>query len=208
MNLRWFAAAIVCGTIAAVVIVLLRREPPLDKLAMDICEESLAGKTDRLFAYAFLEEIERCGYTRANIHELWSKVIMPSLSGYREVGRSREWLGPHGGYASIVLQNSQGRQSGWSSVAWQTEEGPKVSISTFLLKAWWASSSLTPRNSRNAREASLAGLRRDRATLERLGIRGLANADPSTGEITFRDWDTFERDLVQRLAEEDAKRPK
>lgn len=205
MKPRLFVAAVVLGTIAAVVIVVIRKEERLDVLALDLCEESIVGKTERVFAHAFAEEIDRCGYTRENVRELWRLIILPSMVGFREVGRSSELLGPHEGFASILAQNEQGKRTTWAVAVWQTDDGPKLTISSFLLTSWWRSSNLRIWNGRNARTASLAGLRRDRATLERLGIRGLASAEPSTGSVTYRDWDTFESDLVRRLAEEDAR---
>jgi hypothetical protein len=106
------------------------------------------------------------------------------------------------GAAAVVLRDAKGSVMHVTMSPWLTDAGPRTNVLEQTVETAWIADYVTAHGREpQARElagAFLVGLRKDRSTLEKLGLKGFES--DSGGNVHFLPFDKIEANLTRRVA--------
>lgn len=174
----------------------------LEAVAGAAMQDILAGRFERVTRIA-LEEERRGGSLEGDMRAVWDVVIGPALSNCEPMPgiEVRPNLEGRGAIARKRYRLPNGEYGDLSVSVWQTEGGPRACILAPLLQIGWSMRfkqqlDYSAKDGDHVR-ARLAGLKQDRAELERRGVRGVF----SVRELKFVTWDEMEAQSRLKLLE-------
>lgn len=189
-----FAAIVAAVAVALVGLWVLRQPAPLAVQAREFLEAGLYGDTNVLWERSVEKWRGDTGLTQQGVEEVWRDLIKPRLTRFpkRSAIECNPPVNAFQGSAQVRLETADGKVGSIHLVVTTEGGGSAVGmgyVGSLLCQAWMLDyiadggdvndPSFKPR-------AKLNGLMKDRATLEGLGIRGLAPADPAE---SVNSWD-------------------
>jgi hypothetical protein len=181
---------------------------PRRTLADDAEDALLAwwrGDGSTLHGFLYEEEVKAFKLTPEKIDRLHQEVFKPafaSAKGFRIISKktTRNTMAPSQGICRGEVLMPSGDRFSLTSVANDTGQGGRISLSRKLASAWVytyrTKNPKAPYSQANNIRARLIGLERDRPLLERLGIWGqFIIQRPSTP----MPWDEYKREIEQML---------
>lgn len=164
----------------------MRRPPDLESEARMVFEASAAGDARILMRYAFPDEVRANSLNVDKLSRLYHELILPKLKVDRDLKPIAYNVG--GGYV-------QATNGPFNASVFLTESGSRSPVTTRLLEAWASERSSELGRSLSPIEridAVVAGLRKDRTTLDSIGIRAVIEVSPFEGEVKLIPLDTLE----------------
>jgi hypothetical protein len=151
----------------------------------------VSNQPELLYDNCFVTDRDLAGITRKQFAQIWDAVVWPRLRRLSVVGKvSVEQLSEIQGIAEIRFRARNSRTYEWLVSCEPSEDGPGVEAYTAIIGAWQIEYVLEaglPFNHSNVISACLKGLERDRATMERIGLKGLPSRTP--GKFKLNTWD-------------------
>ncbi|MBV6459134.1 MAG: hypothetical protein HONBIEJF_02277 [Fimbriimonadaceae bacterium] len=135
------------------------------------------------------------GINETNYPLMWKTLIAPRMKDWKQVGgRFTQTYGPHQTVAHTYLRSSEGLVVKCGVAPFATEQGMRNSALSHLWYAWFLEFTKANPSLQHHKNASLlsqlAGIRKDRAFLEKIGIKGIADLrEPER----LRSWGELER---------------
>lgn len=201
------------GAVVIVGLFLLARlmfaKPDLPTIADNVLDSVLAGDAGAIYQHQWEQERAFNGLTKSEYEEFWRLLIAPRLAGFHLVKRLEPVLYGAGaeGWSAAILKDANGHSYEFDINVWKTPDGPRVLICDFLRTAWVMEGVVRQGKAMNTRNIDVAigeGLKRDRPTLERLGMKGFVAINLQHGTLSNVSWDQCEQGVKSKLAKLDA----
>ncbi|GMV90148.1 MAG: hypothetical protein AMXMBFR81_30780 [Chthonomonas sp.] len=192
LNLLWTALAAI--GLVATWIAANHRPPGLEDHALRVAKAFVQGDAATLVGYADPDELRKVGLDRAKAERLIAELVAPRVKQWQDLEPTIEAqvlaLGAQG--VARVHWKGQGREAALMFEVEPTDHGPRSRLVYHVVRAWdLEHQRLHPNPSLQATpEGRLAGLARDRHTLSKLGVHGIAKRDLAE---PIASWDAMER---------------
>lgn len=203
----WFQSrrgkvVVALGLMACAAVFLFRgAKPGSDVAARDVLGDLLDGRGASVYRLATPEE--RAHLSREQWAKVYAMLVKPRLDQYRTAGKlDADSSGESGSWGSAytLFREPQGKTMSTGVTIWMTEQGETAPTAiTCLALAWrleWFGQHGSDFRSDGLARAYLAGLRKDRPTLESLGLKGFYMS-PHEGFLT---WDQLDKRWATRAA--------
>ena len=176
----------------------------LDAEARDLASAAASNKPDLLYDHAFEREIEAEHLTRDNWRSIWNTLIQPRLAKFKSHGQMQTALYGDGseGVASLPVSDAAGHKWEIDVNLWGTDDRGRLLLNGYLMASWVFEYAISKGDNTFAGiwTAKLKGLRHDRASLERLGMRAWVILDPKHGGVRVESLDTLDARLAKTIA--------
>jgi hypothetical protein len=192
LNLLWVALA--ATGLVATWIAANHRPPGLEDHALRVAKAFVQGDAATLVAYADPDELKKVELDRAKAERLIAELVAPRAKQWQDIQPTIEAqvlaLGAQG--VARVHWKGQGREAALMFEVEPTDHGPRSRLVYHVMRAWdLEHQRLHPNPSLEATpEGRLAGLAKDRHTLTKLGVQGIAKRDLAE---PIASWNDLER---------------
>jgi hypothetical protein len=191
-KLAWCGLGSIAAVAAGIACYFLTRAPGLEAQAEALVRAAVGGDHRTVYGFSHEYEKAKCGLTEANIEALWRYTIRPRLSGFKLAPHHAAQLLNNGNtvYLAIVGRNDKRFEMEFAVSVNSTEDGPRALVLGFLVQSWIAEFVIKrgmKLSRRTGLQARIEGVRKDKAVLDRLGIKGLVGGHPEDEVVPWEE---------------------
>lgn len=157
---------------------------------------AIANDPNAVFSYSAEHERAETGLTEGQFVRVWKELVSPKLGDLRIDGPIELQINPPGHQALAFVRVKDSWGSSWELEVdcWQGDERPESVVMKFLLIAWRVDYARRAKKTPEQVTPFVAyaeGLRKDRQTLESIGLNGISNNVPSSHLATWAELDSW-----------------